>query len=106
MASPAAARGAEGAHAGCRLIRVRAEGEPALPVARSTISSPERRLVSPSARSPLRAKLSEGELAARLRAGSPGVIGRVQEGKLLLDLRCVFERQEEQLLAALRQAVE
>jgi L-seryl-tRNA(Ser) seleniumtransferase len=51
------------------------------------------------------AKLSEGELAARLRVGSPAVIGRVQDGKLLLDLRCVFERQEDELLDALRCAI-
>lgn len=51
------------------------------------------------------AKVSEGELAARLRTGSPAVMGRVQGGQLLLDLRCVFEWQEEELLAALRRAV-
>jgi L-seryl-tRNA(Ser) seleniumtransferase len=50
-------------------------------------------------------RLSEGELAARLRTGSPAVVGRVQEGTLLLDLRCVFERDETALLEALRQAV-
>jgi hypothetical protein len=32
------------------------------------------------------------------------VIGRVQEGKVLLDLRTVFERQEEELFAAVRVA--
>jgi L-seryl-tRNA(Ser) seleniumtransferase len=50
-------------------------------------------------------KLGEAELAARLRAGTPAVVGRVQDGKLLLDLRTVFERQEEELLAAIRSAV-
>jgi L-seryl-tRNA(Ser) seleniumtransferase len=50
-------------------------------------------------------RLSEGELAARLRTGSPAVVGRVQDGTLLLDLRCVFERDETALLEALRQAV-
>jgi hypothetical protein len=32
------------------------------------------------------------------------VVGRVQDGKLLLDLRTVFERQEDELLAAIRAA--
>jgi L-seryl-tRNA(Ser) seleniumtransferase len=35
-----------------------------------------------------------GRLEQRLRAGDPPVIGRVQDGKLLLDLRTVFPRQE------------
>jgi L-seryl-tRNA(Ser) seleniumtransferase len=48
--------------------------------------------------------LSEGELAARLRTGHPPVVSRVKEGKLLLDLRTVFERQEGDLLTALSQA--
>lgn len=50
------------------------------------------------------ARIGETELAARLRTGTPAVVGRVQDGRLLLDLRTVFERQEEGLLAALRQA--
>jgi L-seryl-tRNA(Ser) seleniumtransferase len=49
--------------------------------------------------------IGEEELAARLRRGTPAVVGRVQDGRLLLDLRTVFERQEGELLAALRQAV-
>ena len=49
---------------------------------------------------------SEGELAARLRTGSPAVMGRVQDGKLLLDLRAVFERQEDELLAAIASAAQ
>jgi L-seryl-tRNA(Ser) seleniumtransferase len=50
------------------------------------------------------AKLSESEFAARLRAGSPAVVARVQDGRVLLDLRCVFERQEAELLDAVRAA--
>jgi L-seryl-tRNA(Ser) seleniumtransferase len=46
------------------------------------------------------AGLSESELAARLRTGTPAVLGRVQDGKLLLDLRAVFDREEDELLAA------
>ncbi len=49
--------------------------------------------------------LSETELAARLRTGTPAVVTRVQDGRVLLDLRCVFERQEAELLGALTQAV-
>jgi L-seryl-tRNA(Ser) seleniumtransferase len=49
--------------------------------------------------------VGEAELAARLRAGTPAVVGRVQDGKLLLDLRTVFERQEEELLGAIRAAL-
>ncbi len=51
------------------------------------------------------ANLSETELAARLRTGTPAVVGRVQDERVLLDLRCVFERQEEELLEAVRLAV-
>lgn len=49
--------------------------------------------------------ISETELASRLRTGTPAVIGRVQDGRVLLDLRCVFERQEAELLEAVRLAV-
>ena len=49
---------------------------------------------------------SETELATRLRTGVPAVVCRVQDGKLLLDLRTVFERQEDELLAAIRAAVQ
>jgi L-seryl-tRNA(Ser) seleniumtransferase len=47
---------------------------------------------------------SEAELASRLRTGTPAVVGRVQDGALLLDLRTVFERQEEELFSAIRDA--
>ncbi|MCS6712291.1 L-seryl-tRNA(Sec) selenium transferase [Brachybacterium sp. EF45031] len=42
-----------------------------------------------------------GALAAPLRTGRPAVVGTVRDGGLLLDLRCVPEDQEEQLLEAL-----
>ncbi|MDB5305971.1 MAG: selA [Gemmataceae bacterium] len=48
--------------------------------------------------------VSETVFAARLRAGAPAVVGRVRDGKWLLDLRTVFERQEEELLSAVRVA--
>ena len=50
--------------------------------------------------------LSETDLAARLRTGTPAVVGRVQDGRVLLDLRCVFERQEADLLETIRQAAQ
>ena len=40
----------------------------------------------------------EEALARRLRSGSPGVVGRVSEGRLLLELRTV-EPEEDELLA-------
>lgn len=47
---------------------------------------------------------SEEAFAERLRAGTPAVVGRVQGGKWLLDLRTVFAEQEDELLAAVRTA--
>ncbi|WP_291314831.1 L-seryl-tRNA(Sec) selenium transferase [Corynebacterium sp. UBA2622] len=38
-------------------------------------------------------------LAAPLRAGDPAIIGRVHEGRLLLDLRCVPEDEDEHIAA-------
>jgi L-seryl-tRNA(Ser) seleniumtransferase len=40
-------------------------------------------------------------LAAALRKGHPAVIGRAEQGRLLLDLRTVFPRQDQQLVDAL-----
>jgi L-seryl-tRNA(Ser) seleniumtransferase len=48
--------------------------------------------------------VSETEFAARLRTGVPAVVGRVQDERVLLDLRCVFERQEDELLGAVKRA--
>ena len=48
---------------------------------------------------------SENELATRLRTGTPAVVGRTQEGKMLLDLRTVFERQERELQQAIQTAL-
>lgn len=48
--------------------------------------------------------MSESEFAARLRTGSPAVVGRVQNGRFLIDLRTVFERQEDDLFAAVSTA--
>jgi L-seryl-tRNA(Ser) seleniumtransferase len=44
---------------------------------------------------------SVDRLAAALRTGTPAVVGRVHEDRLLLDLRSVFPRQDMEILAAL-----
>ena len=48
--------------------------------------------------------LSANELAARLRASNPPVIARVEEGRVLLDLRTVFPEQDEVLTQVLVRA--
>lgn len=47
------------------------------------------------------ADLSADELAARLRACDPPIVARVDEGRVLLDLRTVFETQDSLVSAAL-----
>lgn len=44
-------------------------------------------------------------LARRLRLGDPAVLGRVNDGCLLLDPRTVFAEQEDDLVSALTAAV-
>jgi L-seryl-tRNA(Ser) seleniumtransferase len=44
-------------------------------------------------------------LAARLRAGEPPVVGRIHEGRLLLDARTVLAGEDEAMLAAVAAAV-
>jgi L-seryl-tRNA(Ser) seleniumtransferase len=46
--------------------------------------------------------LTADQLAERLRLSSPAIIARVEEGRVLLDLRTVFEDEEELLVSALR----
>jgi L-seryl-tRNA(Ser) seleniumtransferase len=46
--------------------------------------------------------LAADELAARLRASDPPVIARVEEGRVLLDLRTVFPEQDEAVAKALQ----
>ncbi len=48
--------------------------------------------------------LGEEQLACRLRTGSPPVMARVRDGKLVLDVRTVFDSQEAALLEALARA--
>lgn len=50
-------------------------------------------------------KLSANELAARLRRLDPPIIARVEEGRVLFDLRTVFPAQDEVLRQALVRAV-
>lgn len=45
--------------------------------------------------------LSADELSARLRMSNPAVVGRVEEGRVLLDLRTVFEVEDQELARAL-----
>jgi L-seryl-tRNA(Ser) seleniumtransferase len=49
--------------------------------------------------------VTEGEFAARLRAGTPAVVARLQDARVLIDLRTVFEDQEKSLLTAIREGV-
>jgi len=47
------------------------------------------------------ASLSADQLAERLRLSGPAIIARVEQGRVLLDLRTVFEDEEQLLLDAL-----
>jgi L-seryl-tRNA(Ser) seleniumtransferase len=47
--------------------------------------------------------VTASELAARLRAGAPAIIARVEQGRVLLDLRTVFPEQDEAVARALLQ---
>jgi L-seryl-tRNA(Ser) seleniumtransferase len=49
--------------------------------------------------------LSASEVAARLRASDPPVIARVEDGRVLLDLRTVFPAQDETLTEVLSQVL-
>jgi len=46
------------------------------------------------------------EAERRCRLSDPPVVARIEEGRLLLDLRTVFEEEEEELAAAVRVAIE
>jgi L-seryl-tRNA(Ser) seleniumtransferase len=47
---------------------------------------------------------SDADLAQRLRLGTPAVLGRLRDGKLVLDVRTVFSDQETALVEVVRQA--
>jgi L-seryl-tRNA(Ser) seleniumtransferase len=49
--------------------------------------------------------LSDATLAERLRLGTPAVVGRLQGGKVVLDLRTVFATQDAELVEAVRNAL-
>jgi len=46
--------------------------------------------------------LTADELSARLRASDPPIVARVEEGRVLLDLRTVFPEQDQAVIAALQ----
>jgi L-seryl-tRNA(Ser) seleniumtransferase len=50
-------------------------------------------------------ELSDADFAARLRLGDPAVMARVREGRVLFDLRTVFERDESELVEAIARAM-
>ncbi len=49
--------------------------------------------------------LGDEELARRLRLGTPAVMARLRDGKLVFDVRTIFPHQETALIEAVRQAV-
>jgi L-seryl-tRNA(Ser) seleniumtransferase len=55
---------------------------------------------APEVRLPSAAVALDEGLATRLRTGDPPVVGRVEKGRLLLDLRCVPEDSDAVMLAA------
>ena len=48
------------------------------------------------------AGMSADDLAAQLRLGDPPIVARVEDGRVLLDLRTVFAEQDALIAAALR----
>ena len=50
--------------------------------------------------------LSADELAARLRGHNPPIVARVEEGRVLIDLRTVFEQEDSEITKALRSVAE
>lgn len=51
-------------------------------------------------------KESEEQLAQRLRTGTPAVLPRLRDGKVILDVRTVFEEQESALVNAFQQSTD
>jgi L-seryl-tRNA(Ser) seleniumtransferase len=49
--------------------------------------------------------VSDAEMAYRLRTGDPAVLGRLRDGKLVLDVRTIFPYQETALVEAVRSAL-
>jgi len=51
-------------------------------------------------------RLSADEISARLRAYDPPIMARVEDGRVLLDLRTVFPEQDEIVASALKRVAE
>jgi L-seryl-tRNA(Ser) seleniumtransferase len=49
--------------------------------------------------------VTDAELALRLRTGTPAVLGRLRNGKLVLDVRTVFPSQKDALVDAVQRAL-
>ena len=49
-------------------------------------------------------EISDAEFARRLRLGTPAVMARVRDGKIVLDLRTIFPHQMDALVEAVRTA--
>jgi L-seryl-tRNA(Ser) seleniumtransferase len=47
-------------------------------------------------------ELSAEDLLASLRGGDPAIIARVEDGRVLLDLRTVFPAEEAEIVSSLR----
>jgi L-seryl-tRNA(Ser) seleniumtransferase len=54
----------------------------------------------------LEAAISADELTRRLRTGTPAVLARIRDGKVLFDPRTVFEHQEDEMVAAVFRVLE
>jgi L-seryl-tRNA(Ser) seleniumtransferase len=50
-------------------------------------------------------EVSDAEVARRLRLGTPAVMARLRDGKLVFDVRTIFEHQETPLIEAVRNAL-
>jgi L-seryl-tRNA(Ser) seleniumtransferase len=50
-------------------------------------------------------ELSDETVAHRLRTGNPAVLARLRDGKVILDVRTIFQQQETDLVEAVRAAV-
>ena len=48
--------------------------------------------------------VSDADLAYRLRIGDPAVVGRLRDGKLVLDVRTVLPHQDDALVGAVGHA--
>jgi L-seryl-tRNA(Ser) seleniumtransferase len=68
-------------------------------------SLPEESLPSHLVALPAQSGLSVDEVARRLRTGDAAVVGRIEDGRLLLDLRTINPRDDAKVRTALLQAL-